>query len=155
MKLKITDQIPALEGEYELVFSFTNGEWHQIKKATGLRPREFDEAWSKRDPDVFIALAIVALGRAGKDVEEAIPLLWNAPPRALTFAAGDDDEEEVEEQRPPASPTASGNEKELVVEETQTENVGSSGLSSKKTSDSQESDQSLTGDQTSVIGSPV
>ncbi len=44
-KLKIDTNIPALDGEFELDTSyFTNRELHMIKKLSGLRAGEFEEA---------------------------------------------------------------------------------------------------------------
>jgi hypothetical protein len=153
MIFRILD-LPPLTGEYELALPpFTNREWHLIKQETGLRPREFDEAWEKGDPDVYMALAVISLRRDGThELSEALPLLWEAKPRQLVF---DLTGAEEEPDRPPVSPTPSGDASSSVGSETPSGSSGSSGPSSSVNGGSEETAPSPTGDPGSVTGSPV
>ena len=41
--------VPGLDGECDLVVPpYTQREWHEIKKHTGIRPLELEEAWQCR-----------------------------------------------------------------------------------------------------------
>jgi hypothetical protein len=93
-KIVITG-VPPYDGEYEFDGTYmTNRELHVIKKLTGLRVGEFQEALANADTDVILGIAVVALTRHGKDVHE--DTLWDAEAGAITYVA----EEE------PASPPA-------------------------------------------------
>lgn len=74
-KVKVTG-LPGLDGEYDLVTMdrFTTAEWRTIKKHTGLRLGEFEDAFDKMDPDALVATAWVALTRHGI----AGPAVWLA-----------------------------------------------------------------------------
>jgi hypothetical protein len=115
VKLIVKDT-PGLDGEYDADFDFaalTNNELRVIKRLSGVRAGELQEALKAGDNDVLVAFSVVWLTRAGKDPAMAEQLLWDAPVGALdldTTEAGDVVEADA---RPPDSPTASGNEKEL------------------------------------------
>lgn len=69
----MTDKIvlnhPRYKGEYAFEIEeepLTNLEWRWVKKISGYLPLTLSEGWEGRDPDLFIAFAVVALYRAGK-----------------------------------------------------------------------------------------
>ena len=124
----IIDGIPAYDGEYDLGDApFNNREYHTIKRLTGLRAFEIDEAFGAGDTDLALALAAIALARNGKQVDE--DLLWDAEGGAIRFMP-----EEVD-ARPPELPAS-----EPGV------NGNSSGDSSAASSESQASAPSPTGE---------
>lgn len=103
-KIKITGVTPY-DGEYELPTSgFTGRETNYIKRASGLRPGEYDEAMQALDPDVMLSFASVALQRAGHPVDMQ---LWDADLETSFSVIPDPDEEDAD--RPLAStPTPNG-----------------------------------------------
>lgn len=110
MKL-IVKNTPGLDGTYDADFNFdtlTNDEARVIKRMSGVRLGEIQEALRAQDNDVLVAFARIWLVRAGKDPAMVEQLLWAAPIGALDL----DLEEATAEAdaRPPDSPTASGNE---------------------------------------------
>lgn len=128
--------IPGLDGEYACdLSSFTNREWHEIKKQTGLAGQDFFDAVNKGDNDVMVGLAITVLGRHGKkDVADEV---WDADVGKLTFDFTDEEEQAGEEDAGPPEPetipdTSGGSETGSDGE------TDSSGETSPESSDSQE-----------------
>lgn len=79
MKVKITGILGA-DGEWDFnpdEEPLTNGELHEIKKIAGVRAGEIEEAFSAGDNDLYVALAIIALARNGKQIP--VRVLWDAP----------------------------------------------------------------------------
>jgi len=75
-QLRITG-IPGLDGDYPLeLTSFKNKDWRLIKRVSGVRPLEFQEALQAGDNDVLISITMIALERAGKLYQEE--WLWEA-----------------------------------------------------------------------------
>lgn len=98
-KLKI-ENIDGLEGEYEFDPSyFTNRELHLIKRETGIRAGELQDAVEAGDNDLVVTLAYIALLRAGKKLPNA-DMLWDASAGTITL----DLEEEGEAEGPPSPP---------------------------------------------------
>ena len=127
----IIEGIPPYDGvhEFEDFDSFTNRELHRIKKMTGLRQGEFDEALAADDNDLTVALAVIVLERAGKEVVD--DLIWDADSGALRF---DLQQEEAED------PTQEGPRKASDDSETRTsDEPSSSGNGSSESSDHLES----------------
>ncbi len=61
--------IPAFDGEYDLDIAdqpLNALEWRWVKKVSGYLPFTIDDGLAGGDPDVVIALAVVAMHRAGK-----------------------------------------------------------------------------------------
>lgn len=93
--------IGGIDGEYDLDIgamldfghpeTLTQGEAHKIKKATGLRLGELEDAVDAGDSDMVIAFATVVLDRAKKRYD--IESLWDAPLGSIVLEA---DEESVE-----------------------------------------------------------
>jgi hypothetical protein len=102
--------VPGLDGEYELdASSLTNREFRTIKKLSGLRPREIEDAIVNADVELVVALAKVALERAGRGDVPA-DLLWDAEAGQIVidFDAGEEpDEGDAGPPEIPPSPPAS------------------------------------------------
>jgi hypothetical protein len=98
-------QIPPYDGEYELDLdiAFSTFEWRWIKQIAGYKPLTIAQAFEDGDPDVFCALAVIAMNRAGKvtreNVLEVADVLAEAPfdGSRIQFK----DEQEVEDESPP------------------------------------------------------
>ena len=57
------------DGEYELNVedrSFNAREWRVIKQISGYMPATLGDGFAGRDPDLFIALGVIAMVRSGK-----------------------------------------------------------------------------------------
>lgn len=70
-KIKIR-HIPPYDGEYELDFEapFTAREWRWLKQIGAIYPRNLERALNDADIDLFIALAVICMVRAGKIARE-------------------------------------------------------------------------------------
>lgn len=142
-KLIVTGLGKDLDGEYPcdvvaLIVDedspeyLTFEEHHTVKRISGARGLEIQDAVTKGDFDVIFALALIVLNRNGKQPNEQ--LLRKARPRNLYF---DVQEREEDEQIPPTS--------EPAASETTERAARNGGESSPTTSDSPESDPSPTG----------
>jgi hypothetical protein len=135
---KLILDVPGLEGEYEADLTyFTNRELHEVKKQTGLRAGEFEEAFAKGDNDVMVAFASIILERAGKP--GAAELLWDARAGSITFDFTED-EQAADEDPPQATPPGAAESESGTVD-----GNGSSGEASRLSSDRPASDLSPTG----------
>lgn len=87
----VVDSADTLAGEYELDLShFTHREWSIIKREAGVRAGEFWDALNAGDADVILALAVVAMRRAGKDPSRyEIDALWDTDAGKITLDASD------------------------------------------------------------------
>lgn len=135
------------DGDYPIDFeSFTNGEYHLIKKISGVRAGEISEAFEAGDNDLIVAFAAVALQRAGNPMDkQALDVLWGAEFGKIELVV---DEDEEADASPPASPPPS----EPVASESGTVKNGSSGAGSSPAGDSPASDLSPTGRPLSAAG---
>lgn len=89
--------------EYPLDLSyFTNRELHMIKKETGIRAGELYSSFDAGDTDLLVALAMIAVRRAGKPVES--DELWDLPAGKITLDVTD---EEADASPPDETPSAS------------------------------------------------
>ncbi len=134
--------IPAFDGEYDLDIGdqpLNALEWRWVKKISGYLPFTIDDGLSGGDPDVVIALAVVAMQRAGKITRDQV--LMTADQLAdlpfddahILLLAGD------VEDPPPVSPPTSGQQ------ESENGSSGSSGGDSTMTSENPEPNQPVTG----------
>lgn len=84
MATMILKNVPPYDGSYELDEdrAFNAREWRIIKKA-GYMPMTVADGFEGRDPDLFIALAVISLIRSGKvareDWETATDVISEAP----------------------------------------------------------------------------
>ena len=83
--------ILGVNGEYPIEGGFTGRELHEIKRATGLRGGEIQEAAEAGDFDVLMAFTMIALKRNG--TPERMELVWDAPVDAYTLELDTSDEE--------------------------------------------------------------
>lgn len=143
-KFRVSGVSPRLDGEYEIdLGEFFNGdELHFIKQRSGVRAGELDEAFKAGDYDVILAMAVIAMRRAGTDVDPDI--IWKAQVGKIDFVA---DEQEAD-AGPPASPPQS----ESGGRRSEDGENKSSGESSSITGDPPANGQSRTGIQASAIG---
>lgn len=140
----VIEDVPPYDGEYEFEGAFTNRELHIIKRISGVRAGELEEASTAMDSDLLVAIAVVLLRRAGKlprhVPDEAVELFWEAEAGSIRYVGAKGD------AGPPA-PTSSDALAEPSV------NDGSSGAASSASSGtSEESDPSRTGLPDSGIG---
>lgn len=103
--LKITIAgIPRLDGTYELDEErFTNRDLHTIKKISGLRASEISEGLQAGDTDIFVALAVCALYRAGYQDSSVADALLDAEFGKITL---EDAEPEADAGPPDLTPPA-------------------------------------------------
>lgn len=88
-KVVISDLHPHYDGEYEFdTDEFTHGELHTIKKISGVRLGELEEALNANDADVTMALVVVCLQREGKEIHEDV--FWNAKAGSLRIVSEPD-----------------------------------------------------------------
>ncbi len=94
--------VPPYDGDYPIDLErITNRELSTIKRLSGVRGAELQDGFTAGDNDLFVALTIIALQRAGKTViEDAI---WDAESGTITFNL-EDPVEEVPESGPPSPP---------------------------------------------------
>jgi hypothetical protein len=64
----IIQGIKPWDGEYDLVTdrAFNAREWRCIKKVSGYMPLTVSDGFAGGDPDLFVALAVIAMTRTGK-----------------------------------------------------------------------------------------
>lgn len=105
----------TLAGSYDIDLSyFTNRELHIIKKESGLRMGEFQDAIEAGDSDFLVALALVALRRNGRELRDS-EALWDLEAGKITIDATEDEAsppelaEESDESSSPSSSASSAN----------------------------------------------
>lgn len=87
-KMRITG-IPPYDGEYDFDGSyFTNRELHTIKRISGVRGGEIDQALDAGDSDVIVAMAVITLERAGKNPDENT--IWDAKAGGISLILAED-----------------------------------------------------------------
>jgi hypothetical protein len=103
------------DGEYDLVTdrAFNAREWRCIKKVSGYMPLTVSDGFAGGDPDLFVALAVVAMTRQGKverdDMQRVADLLAEMPFDGASISmVGDevtDDELPLDSSPPPVEPS--------------------------------------------------
>jgi hypothetical protein len=83
----IISNVPGLEGEYDLDMSFTHRDFRTIKQVAGVRANEVSEALNAGDLDIIVAMAEIALVRAGK--VHSLDQLWDSEAGAITLDVAD------------------------------------------------------------------
>lgn len=128
----IVESSDIWSGEYPLDLSFfTNRELHMIKKETGIRAGELFGAFDAGDTDLLVALAMIAIRRAGKGSPDA-DVLWELPAGKITLDVTDEDAD--------AGPPA-----EVPDESSESDRASSSGSSASGESSQEPSSQSDSG----------
>jgi len=99
----VIEGIEAYDGEYDFDATyFTNRELHTIKRLSGIRAGELDDALGAGDNDVIVAMTVIALQRNGKFIDE--DLIWNAEAGRISYRP-DPAQAEAADAIPPASGT--------------------------------------------------
>jgi hypothetical protein len=153
----IVVHIPPYEGEYPIDINtrtFSTFEWRTIKKISGYMPLTITEGWEGGDPDLFLALAIIAMLRAGRiEKREMVAVAESLEDAevdgvAISFVL-EDDEAEADDADPPnaSSEPESSSSTEGSKPGSGEDSSGSSGLSPERSS------QSTSGSPDSVTGS--
>ena len=114
----VIEGIDGLNGEYPIDLGyFTSRELHTIKKLTGLRVGELDDAMAAGDSDVLVAFGVLALQRNDKRVDE--DALWDAPAGSITIVIPEDDAPPLDSEplaSSSGSTTSSGDDTQSVSE---------------------------------------
>ena len=136
--------VPPYDGEYELDTdrAFSTREWHWIKKIAGYMPLTVGEGFAGGDPELFVAVAVIAMCRSGKirreDALQVAEHIAEAPYELTTITLVGGAQEEAEDELPPgltsghAGSSGSGS---LENESSNSKNQISSGPDSKTDSD--------------------
>lgn len=151
---KIVIAVRPFNGSYEFEVEeqvFTSLEWRWIKKISGYLPMTLNDGWAGRDPDLFVAFAVIAMARAGKiGRDEALivaDLLAEAPFDGVSIQfVGDEAEADASPPDEPSATTSS------------TENGGKTGSTSSDPSGSRprligapDSEKSYTSDRATSL----
>lgn len=100
--------IPAFNGDYPIdIGSFTMRELQIIKRMSGVRAGELEEAFAAGDSSLILAIAVIAVRRNGKNWEAFEQIAWDSDLGAITFVA----EEAADEPTPLPLPTNEGSGK--------------------------------------------
>lgn len=101
IRFKIENLHPY-NGEFplDLERGFTNRELHTIKEVAGVRANEVEEAFNAGDNDMLVALAVIALRRAGLAIH--MDALWDADAGAIQVLADVEDDADPPDLTPPA-----------------------------------------------------
>lgn len=145
----IVTGMPAFNGEYPIeTGSFTMRELQIIKRMSGVRAGELEEAFSAGDSDLILAIAVIAVRRNGKAWEQFEALAWETDLEAITFVADEEDERGTAGDAvpliPPSPPELSGSSS--APQPLSGDGSGSGG------DDRQETNQPATGSLRSVTG---
>ena len=95
---------PQADGEYETNLinqPLTGDEWHLIKKISGVRPGDLDEAVRAIDYDLIVAFGMILLRRNGKKIP--VEMLMAAPAGNIILDFGEDDAGPPEVSETPSS----------------------------------------------------
>lgn len=78
---------PSYDGEYEIEDDFTMRELHTIKRLSGCRVAEIQDALAQSDTDVVLALGVIVLQRHGKHIDEDV--LWDTTAGSISLVGED------------------------------------------------------------------
>lgn len=78
--------IPKFDGDYPIdIGAFTMRELQIIKRMSGVRAAELEEAFTAGDTDLILAIAVIAVRRNGKAWEQFEALAWESELGAISF----------------------------------------------------------------------
>ena len=101
--------VPGVDGEYDFDMTFTHRDFHTIKQVAGVRANEVQDALEGGDLDIVVAMAEIALRRAG--VAHSVDDLWDAEAGAITLDVADVEETDVDIPPSPEDEPRSDDEK--------------------------------------------
>ena len=108
----IVEKCPPWDGQYEIPsFVFTNRELNRIKEISGVRGGELLDALVAEDAAAFVALAVVVLGRHGKNAHPDD--LWDAERTAIKLEIGDGDDGDADNPPLPSPEDEQPNEQSV------------------------------------------
>jgi len=115
MSVVVIDGVPPYDGEYELNErrAWNTREWRLIKQVSGYLPATYGDGLDGRDPDLWIALTVIAMtreGRIGRDeaakVAEALAEVpWDGA--SISVKVEDDDPVPLALTSAPSEPSRS------------------------------------------------
>lgn len=103
----IVDGIPPYDGEYEVSQDLTNRELHLIKKVSGVRAGELEEAFAAGDNDLVVAITVITLQRNGFP-DASVEAIWDADAGRIRIKETAEDKAAEDADRPLASEDPSG-----------------------------------------------
>lgn len=128
--------VPPYDGDHPIDVSyFTNRELHTIKEIAGVRAGQIEQAFADGDTDLVVALAIIALARAGH-VRVDRDRLWDAEVGKIDLVLEEDDvsppasalpSESGGNERNGEPPSSSGQPLKIVGEDLRGKNLSSTG----------------------------
>lgn len=141
--------IPAFNGEYPIdVGTFTMRELQIIKRMSGVRAGELEEAFGAGDSDLILAVAVVAVRQSKKDWQAFEALAWESDVGAISFVGDEEEDEGTAGDAVPLVPPTPPADSESSVEQP----PSSGPPSSDDGDDSQETNLPATGQLRSVTG---
>lgn len=132
-RIEIDKAVSPYGGTYEFDANYlTNRDFSTIKKISGLRAAELDEALRAADTDLVLAFAVIALNRHGKRPD--MEVLWEAEAGAIKLVLVPDEEEEEETPTTPGTSPGSSDDSVSDVTSLRTSGTASSeGLEKEET----------------------
>lgn len=142
------ENLGAYNGDHEMELeSLTNRELHTLKKISGVRAGELDEAFEAGDNDVLVAFLVIVLERKGhKPVN--VDVIWDAPGGSIDFITDEEEKQQADDAGPPSQEPS-----EPAADVSENENNDFSGDRSSNVSALPVSDPSRTGAPSSATGS--
>ena len=111
----VIEGVKPYDGRYELDLEgreFNTREWGWIKRLSGYLPLTAEAGFTGADPELFTALAVICLHRAGKIGTPEVPAVFERiadAPFGSSLKLDTDEAEEGEEGAEPAPPLANSN----------------------------------------------
>lgn len=101
----IVDGVLGLDGTYEIdLETLTANELHQVKRMSGVRANEFDEAMIAGDAALHVAVTLCAIRRSG-DSRASLPgaedALMDAPINSIRLELVDSEAKDGDDTDPP------------------------------------------------------
>lgn len=87
----VIENVPGLDGEYPLNLVFTHRDFRTIKEVANVRANEVMDAINAGDLDIIVALAEIALRRAGRS--HSIEDLWDSEAGSISLDVTDVEED--------------------------------------------------------------
>lgn len=112
--------IPGFDGDYPIdIGSFTMRELQIIKRMSGVRAGELEEAFGAGDSSLILAVCVIAVRRNGKAWEAFEQIAWESDTAAIEFVVAEEEDEAtadavpLTQPKPPGSSDGSGETQQL------------------------------------------